>query len=162
MRALLVASILLASTPALAAAPADCPPGSTPREEDGFGWCQPTVCQTDEQCGGGHVCRPVAFCLQVGSVGKGDGGQRLVVTQRCAPDKTCPQTTTCSDLGRCLSKDVAAKMGVLEKPAHAAPAAPPSKSSCGCEAVGTGAALPGLGLGLAALASAALLRRRRR
>lgn len=135
---LVLASLLLAS-PAYALD--DCPPGSVQKSQDGFTWCEPTVCSNDGQCNPNEVCRPVGLCMQVGTLSTapgGDGGQRLVVTQRCAPDKTCPQKQTCSDLNRCVSKAAAEKMGLLGA-ASAAPApggSEPKKSSCGCDVVG--------------------------
>ena len=119
----------------------DCPPGSLARAQDGYSFCEPTVCQTDVQCNPEEVCRRVALCMQVGSLGVdaatlgGAAAKRLVVTQACAPDKSCPQTTTCTDMGRCLSKANAEKLGILT--AKTAPAPETAKKSCGCGVVGT-------------------------
>lgn len=161
-----VGALLLAST---ARANDDCPAGSVHKTEDGFSWCQPTICQNDGQCTANEVCRPIPLCMEVGELAdagsKSDAGKRLVVTQRCAPDKTCPQRQTCSDLGRCISKATAEKMGILTvaPAASALTNSEPAKKSCGCHAVGsesnaghTGAL--GLGVALAAL----LASRRRR
>ncbi len=142
--ALPLAAILVAV--AIPARADDCPPGSKNRSENGFEWCEPTVCETDSQCGANEVCRPIAFCMQVGSLAPdaatmGDAGKRLIVTQRCAPDKKCPGTTTCLELGRCLSTSAAEKMGLLNAPSASASAAPAGgeakKSSCGCEVPGS-------------------------
>jgi MYXO-CTERM domain-containing protein len=124
----------------------DCPPGSIAKSEGGFDWCEPSVCQNDGQCSPSEVCRPVALCMQVGSLQQdaatlGQAGKRLVVTQRCAPDKKCPDTTTCSEMGRCLGKATAEKMGLLNSapaPSSSAPTGDASKkSSCGCDVPGT-------------------------
>src|SRR5688572_33464475 len=119
MRAMRTIALPLAALVVAFALPAradDCPPGSKSRSENGFDWCEPTVCKDDGNCGANEVCRPIAFCMQVGSLAQdaatmGEAGQRLVVTQRCAPDKKCPGTTTCSEMGRCLSKTQAEKAG---------------------------------------------------
>jgi hypothetical protein len=151
---------------ALPAHAEDCPPGSIHRSQDGYGFCEPTVCLNDGQCNPNEVCRPVPLCMQVGKLTSdaatlGDASARLVVTQRCAPDKSCPQTTVCSDLSRCVSKAAAEKMGLLTTTAASASAAPASaageKKSCGCRAVGartesTTAASALLGVALAAVA----------
>ena len=159
----LVVSLLSTST---ARAEEDCPPGSVHKTQDSFSWCEPTVCTNDGQCKANEVCRPVGLCLEVGTLADaatGDGPKRLVVTQRCAPDKTCPQKQTCSDMSRCITKAAAEKMGVLNV-ATAASAAPDSqgaaKKSCGCDVVGrrvTGTGGVAFGLALSLLA----LRRRR-
>lgn len=146
----------------------DCPAGSKFKTQDGYSFCEPTVCLNDGQCAPDEVCRPIGLCMQVGTLdtktGLTDAGQRLVVTQRCAPDKTCPQTTTCSEKERCISRVAADKMGLLTPPAAngATSTTPEKKSSCGCEAVGSSG---GAGRGALAIAAAALVllsRRRRR
>ena len=152
-----------------AAAITDCPPGSIPRSENGFDWCEPTVCQTDGQCSPNEVCRPIALCMQVGAIAQdaatlGEAGKRLVVTQRCAPDKKCPDTTTCSDMGRCITKTAAEKMGLLNAPAASASAAPggeAKKSSCGCDVPGTALGSFGFVASLAAIAGVTARRMRR-
>jgi len=166
----LLATALLLSTSA-ARAEDDCPPGSVHKTQDGFTFCEPTVCTNDGQCNPNEVCRKVGLCMEVGTLADAateDAGKRLVVTQRCAPDKTCPQKQTCSDLTRCVSKGDAQKMGILHlEAAPSATAAPgsavePKKSACDCNAVGASLGDPegivtGLGLGLVLLAA----RRRR-
>jgi len=160
---------------------ADCPPGSVSKEENGQTWCEPSLCDSDAQCKPGEICRLIPLCVQVGAMekrpGVADAGQRLMVTQRCAPDQTCPQTTVCSEKTRCVSREQADKMGVLtvkSTPAGsasgAASATPTSsadakKSSCGCHVVGESGGARNASLGLAAVAlafGAASLRRRRR
>ena len=155
----LLATALLLSTSA-ARAEDDCPPGSVLKNQDGFTFCEPTVCTNDGQCNPNEVCRKVGLCMEVGTLADAateDAGKRLVVTQRCAPDKTCPQKQTCSDLTRCVSKSDAQKMGILHlEAAPSATAAPgsavePKKSACDCNTVGTtrggaGGILAGLGL----------------
>ena len=141
----------------------DCPPGSIFRSQDGYSFCEPTVCQSDSQCNPDEVCRPIPLCLQVGTLDPKaaalhDGGQRLVATQRCGPDKTCTQNTVCSDLGRCVSRDTAEKMGVLSAASSGSPATSDAKTgaekkTCGCRAVGT----PDLGAGLGLAVSTALV-----
>lgn len=167
---LFVAALTLSMMPSTARAEGDCPPGSVHKSEDGFSWCEPTVCTNDGQCGPNEVCRKVGLCMEVGTLANAasvDAGKRLVVTQRCAPDKTCPQTQTCSDLTRCVSRSDAQKMGILHlEAAPSATAAPgsavePKKSACDCNAVGAshgsaGAALAGAG------AVVVVLRQRRR
>lgn len=161
LRTLAVVAVFASSlvTAATAAALEDCPPGSSSRSENGFTWCEPSVCANDGQCRPDEVCRPVALCMQVGKVETGgaalakDGGaQRLVATQRCGPNKTCPDTTACSEMGRCLARTTADKMGLLAAPASSAgtSSAPAAGKSCGCST--PGASTPGGSAALAALA----------
>ena len=162
--AALTSALLLASP---AHAEGDCPPGSVQKSSDGFAWCEPTVCTNDGQCTPNEVCRPIPLCMQVGTLGNdptADGGQRLLVTQRCAPDKTCPQKQTCSDMSRCVTRAAAEKMGELEA-ASASPQAAsgePKKSACGCDLIGAGARGPGAPAALALAVSFVACRRRRR
>jgi uncharacterized protein (TIGR03382 family) len=165
---LALASVAIVAVAKTAYAADDCPPGSVYKSQEGYSWCEPTVCENDGQCSTSEVCRPVALCMQVGALtagaaALGDASKRLVVTQRCAPDKTCPQTTVCSDMKRCVSKAAAEKMGLLTQssapPASSAPTGA-EKKSCGCEAVGSktnGAGVLAVAFGL----SIAMLRRRR-
>jgi len=125
------------------ASPADeCPAGSTLKNEEGFTWCQPSVCKDDANCSPSEVCRPIPLCVQVGKLDKKqdakDAAERLVATQRCAQDDTCPDTTTCSKMSRCIGKAAADKMGLLSAPGASASAAPAEtkKSSCGCVVAG--------------------------
>ena len=164
----LVVTALLFSTSA-AHAEDDCPPGSVHKTQDGFTFCEPTVCTNDGQCNSNEVCRKVGLCMEVGTLADAatdDAGKRLVVTQRCAPDKTCPQKQTCSDLTRCVSKSDAQKMGILHlEAAPSATAAPgsavePKKSACDCNTVGAGSA--GAGGILTGLGALVLVTRRRR
>jgi hypothetical protein len=133
--------LALTALTATARADEECPPGSVHKTQDGFSWCEPTVCANDGQCMPSEVCRPVGLCMEIGTLGDAqapDGGKRLVVTQRCAPDKTCPQKQTCSDMSRCVSKAAADRMGILTA-SSAAPASSsasgsdPKKSSCACD-----------------------------
>ncbi len=165
----LLAVGLLLST-ATARADEDCPPGSVHKTENGFTWCEPTVCTNDGQCGPNEVCRRVGLCMEIGTLADAaseDAGKRLVVTQRCAPDKTCPQKQTCSDLSRCVSKAAAEKMGILHvESAPSATAAPgsavePKKSACSCDVVGSGGH-DGAGIVLAGIGALVLATRRRR
>ena len=165
---LLVAALCLA-TSATARAENDCPPGSVHKTEEGFTFCEPTVCTNDGQCGPNEVCRKVGLCMEIGTLADAatvDAGKRLVVTQRCAPDKTCPQKQTCSDLTRCVSRSDAQKMGILHlEAAPSATAAPgsavePKKSACNCDVVG--ATHGGAGGALAAMGVAVLALRHRR
>lgn len=140
---LVVLPVLALSLSTATAFAADCPPGSLSRSQDGYSFCEPTVCQNDGQCNPEEVCRPVALCMQIGTLDVdaatlgGAAAKRLVVTQPCAPDKSCPQTTTCSDMGRCLSKATAEKLGILTRnDARALPPGEPAKKSCGCGVVG--------------------------
>lgn len=164
--ALLVAAAVVLTAPVAAAQTfVECPPGSYRMDERGFSWCQPTVCENDSMCNPNVVCRPVGLCMQLGALskpGEPDGGARLMVTQICGEDRTCPQNQTCSVHGRCVTPTQAEKLGVMDKKVGAppAPSAAPEptetkKSSCGCEAVGAGgrggAGLFGVALGLSAL-----------
>jgi len=173
-------SILLTALPAMAD---DCPPGSLFKNQDGFSFCEPTVCVNDGMCNPNEVCRPVPLCMQVGALTTDassqsvDASKRLVVTQRCGPDKQCPQSTVCSDMSRCITKAQADKMGLLNagssgagtpgtSPAASSSAAPTEgaaakKSACGCEVVGSPARGFEAGLSVAALAAMLLLRKRR-
>jgi hypothetical protein len=156
-----VATVLFIARPAQAL---DCPPGSTARSHDGYDWCEPSICENDSQCMP-NVCRPVALCIQVGALTSdaaalSGAGKRLVATQRCAPDKSCPQTTVCSEKGRCVSKVDAERMLSLKPAASAAPGpATETKSKCGCEAVGVATGAQG---GIAAAALAVVTWRRAR
>lgn len=167
MKKVAFAVAVLLSLPAVARAvetdPTDCPPGSVNKTENGMTWCEPSVCESDSNCLPNEVCRPIALCVQIGTVA-GDAGatannksSRLIATGRCAADKKCPSTTTCSDKSRCIEKQKADKMGILTAPT-AAPSggtvAPDAKKSgCGCSTVGERAtnrtslfALAGIGL----------------
>jgi MYXO-CTERM domain-containing protein len=175
-----LAILLVAASPGLAAPPTDCPPGSVGKEEGSFAWCEPTVCRTDAEClGGDRVCRPIALCLQVGALDPDaslkagpseDAEKRLVVTGRCAPSEPrCPADATCSDMGRCVARAEAQRLGLLAPAAPNASASAASTSDtgkppprCGCDVPGVrapsrAAALVALGVGLALL-----VRRRRR
>ncbi len=161
------------SLPALAHAvetdPSDCPPGSVNKTENSMTWCEPSVCENDANCLPNEVCRPMALCVQIGTIA-GDGGatannkqSRLIATGRCAADKKCPNTTTCSDKSRCIEKSKADKMGILTPAASAsaAPAADAKKSSCGCTTVGNSANEGKLAVALGLLCvGAALIRKR--
>ncbi len=150
----------------------DCPPGSYVKSEDGFSWCQPTVCIDDTQCNPGQVCREFSLCMQVGELAEAgapavDGSARLVVTQACAAEKRCPQLQTCSTMGRCFAPAIADRLGILAKAdASTSTAEPPKKSSCGCSAIGTrgdyGFALVGFGVAIIALRARARRRARSR
>lgn len=144
------------------------------KTEEGFSWCQPSVCSNDGNCGPQEVCRPVPLCVEVGKLDAKqqakDAAQRLVATQRCAPDESCPSTQTCSKMSRCVSKAQADKMGMTSAPgasasAASAPADAPKKSGCGCSIVGAHrsgrADVIGLGLALAAVGSRKIQRRAR-
>ena len=142
----------------------ECPLGSTQKSESGQTWCEPTVCDQDNQCATGSVCRPVALCVEIGALdqapgAKSDAGQRLLVRQRCGADKSCPQKTTCSDKGRCITRTQAEKAGLLSPTSAAdagaaAPAGDAAKKSCGCHVPGGSG---GGGLGGAALAMLGLV-----
>jgi hypothetical protein len=136
----------------------ECPPGSTKKDEGGFSWCQPTVCDNDAQCAP-NVCRPVGLCMQIGSLnepGEPDGGARLMATQICQEDKQCPTKQTCSQMKRCVTQAQADKLTTSPPPA----APETKKSSCGCSAIGLPA--EGAESALAAFALSALLVRARR
>ncbi len=174
LRALVPSALVLGLVASTGTARAldDCPPGSSARSENGFTWCEPSVCANDGSCRPDEVCRPVALCVQVGTVNPSgaavgqDAGAKLVATGRCGPDKKCPDTTVCSDLGRCLAKTTADKMGILAPASSAAPASSSAAGSggksCGCSVPGAGGAL-GSGLGaFGALGLLATIRLRRR
>lgn len=167
-RLLVVVSVVL-GTAGTALAQEECPLGSTQKSEGGQTWCEPTVCDQDTQCPTGSVCRPVALCVEIGTLEqapgvKSDAGQRLLVRQRCGADKSCPQKTTCSDKGRCITRAQAEKAGLTSLTAAAGAGAGPAdaggsaaapgepKKACGCHVPGTsggelgGAALAMLGV----------------
>ena len=153
----------------------DCPAGSKLKTEGGFSWCEPSVCLNDGNCSPSEVCRPVPLCVEVGKLEPGtprsprseDAAQKLVATQRCAPDETCPSTQTCSKMSRCVSKAQAEKMGMALPPpgATASHEAEPKKSACGCSVVGSPGgdvmAFAGLALAAAAIGSRRIHRGRR-
>ncbi|MBX3227357.1 MAG: MYXO-CTERM sorting domain-containing protein [Labilithrix sp.] len=164
--ALFVVTVL--STRVVLAAQDDCPPGSVDKTEDGFTWCEPSVCLNDSQCNPGYVCVQMPLCMEVGVLSKPgapDGGSRLIARQMCA-EGTCPQNQTCSDLKRCLQRATAERMNKLPgatPSSSATPSPEPKKSSCGCRAAGApnGPDASYAGLTLAALGAAAFVRRRR-
>ena len=142
----------------------ECPLGSISKSESGETWCEPTVCDDTAPCPNGLLCRPVALCVEIGTLPqapgtKSDAGQRLLVRQRCGTDKSCPQRTTCSDKGRCITREQADRAGLLTATTASGsasatgstttPAAAPKKS-CGCDVPGSS----GNGLGTSALAFA--------
>jgi MYXO-CTERM domain-containing protein len=167
----LAATLALAFAPAPASAQQDqCPPGSTWKTKDGAGWCEPSVCDSDAQCSPGEICRPVPLCVEIGKLDPqtarmgGDAGTTLMARQRCGENKSCPQTTVCSEKDRCISKSTAEKMGLLAAPAASAGAAAPAakKSSCGCDVPGvsSGEIAVAVVAGLALIGATARRRRR--
>lgn len=153
---------------------ADCPAGSTSKSEGGYTWCEPSVCDTEAQCGAGELCRPVPLCMQIGALkpksgaALADAGQRLMATQRCGPDKACPQSSVCSEKHRCITRAAAERMGLLSPTSAAASASAGAtstegapKKACGCSTPGH--APGGLGaLSVFALGAVVLSSRRRR
>ncbi len=166
------ASIVSISRAALAQE--ECPLGSTQKSEGGQTWCEPTVCDLDNQCPTGSICRPVPLCVEIGALDqapgtKSDAGARLLVRQRCGADKACPQRTTCSEKSRCITRAQAEKAGLLTAggasgaDAGAAAAGEPPKKACGCHVLGTtGGELPGAALAIACVAAIAARRRMRK
>lgn len=135
-----------------AAPPTDCPPGSVGKAEGQNTWCEPSICETEAQCAAGQVCRPVALCVQIGTLEKKDGGpslaqdknagNKLMAVGRCGPDQKCPENTVCNDKKRCVDRAASDRMGPLPGPsasatAGAAGGGDAKKSSCGCDAVGS-------------------------
>jgi MYXO-CTERM domain-containing protein len=160
-RLLAVVSVTLGviGTAGTARADDECPLGSTQKSESGATWCEPSVCDQDTQCPTGSVCRPIALCVEIGTIENKTPGilsdpvRRLLVRQRCGADKSCPQKTTCSDKGRCITLAQADKAGLMTAAgADAGAAAPAPKKACGCHVPGTsggergGAALAMLGI----------------
>ncbi len=160
-----IAGVVLAMPASAQTSQDECPPGAKVKTEGDFKWCEPTVCDSDAQCSAGEVCKPVALCVQIGKVeakpGQ-DGGSRLITTQRCGENQTCPNTTVCTEKSRCISRAQADRMGGITvkatpsaSPMGAGAGADGAKKSCGCHvpgggaghAAGLGAALAGLGLG---------------
>jgi MYXO-CTERM domain-containing protein len=152
----------------------ECPLGSVQKTESGQTWCEPTVCEIDNQCPTGSVCRPVALCLEIGALatspGSKDAGQKVLVRQRCGANKSCPQNTTCSEKSRCITRAQADKAGLavaagagsatpVGSGGAAAPADAPKKA-CGCHAVGSSSG--DLGGGALALVGAIAIAARRR
>jgi len=167
---LVVVSVVLGAAGS-AHAQEECPLGSTQKSESGQTWCEPTVCDQDEQCPTGSVCRPVALCVEIGTLDqapgvKTDAGQRLLVRQRCGADKSCPQRTTCSDKGRCITRAQAEKAGLTASPsagdagAAARGGEPAPKKACGCDVPGSSGGELG-GAALAMLGAVAIGARRR-
>ncbi len=170
-RLLVVVSVVI-GTAGAARAQEECPLGSTSKSENGATWCEPTVCDETAPCPAGLVCRPVALCIEIGALDqapgtKTDAGQRLLVRQRCGADKSCPQKTTCSDKGRCITQAQAEKAGLLKPSsttdagaAGAAGATDAPKKACGCHVPGTSGGELG-GAALAMLGMIAIAARRR-
>ena len=175
MIALMIAGAAAAASLALpraARADEECPLGSVSKSESGETWCEPTVCDDTAPCPSGLMCRPVALCVEIGTLPqapgtKSDAGQRLLVRQRCGADKSCPQRTTCSDKGRCITREQADRAGLLTAAAASSatsstttPAAAPKKS-CGCDVPGSsGNGVPTSAL--AFVAAVVVVARRRR
>ena len=170
--AFVVVSVM--ATAGVARAEDQCPLGSIERNEAGFTWCEPSVCDADNQCATGSICRPVPLCVEVGALdaGKGDaGGARLLARQRCGANKACPQNTTCSEKSRCITLAQADKAGLTTKSGPSAAAsgsASPSsgdapKKACGCHVPGTrGGELAGGVLAMLGLVAVGARRRARR
>lgn len=172
-----VLALLAASTTALAIsgtarADDECPLGSLQKSESGETWCEPTVCDDTAPCPGTLICRPVALCVEIGTLPqapgtKTDAGQRLLVRQRCGADKSCPQRTTCSDKGCCITREQAERAGLLTATAAssatgtAATPAAASKKTCGCNLPGSsGSGFASTALAL--LGAVVIVARRRR
>lgn len=157
----------LLCSPAARAQQDQCPPGSTWKAREGAGWCEPSVCDSDAQCSAGEVCRPLPLCVEVGKLdpkAPGDAGAALMARQRCGENKSCPQSTVCSDKSRCISKAQADKMGLLTAPAGSASAAPnggAKKSACGCTVPGSAPGTTGL-FALACVGALVVIARRAR
>lgn len=154
----------------------ECPIGSVEKTEDGQTWCEPTVCEADNQCPTGSICRPVPLCVEVGTLdakpgAKTDAGAKLLARQRCGADKACPQNTTCSEKSRCITRAQADKAGLLTGSAASgaatsdggsAASSEAPKKACGCDVVGMRGGELGAGALAAAGALAIAARRRRR
>ncbi len=171
LRAIASAAIAIAITSSAGVARAEdhCPLGSSEKTESGFTWCEPSICETDTQCQTGSVCRPVALCVEVGTVDagtKGAGGPRLLARQRCGAAKACPQSTTCSEKSRCITRAQADQADKpTSVPSSAASAAPSGasdapKKACGCDLTAT--ARSGYASGALVLVVAMVLIGRRR
>ena len=128
----------------------ECPMGSAQKSESGQTWCEPTICELDNQCPTGSICRPVALCLEIGALdpapGSKDAGQKVLVRQRCGANKSCPQNTTCSEKSRCITRAQADKAGlsastvgsgVAAVTSGAAGPADAPKKACGCHVIGS-------------------------
>ena len=165
----------IATASANAGAQENCPLGSISKADNGQTWCEPTICDVDTQCPNGSVCRPIPLCVEIGVLElppgeKSDAGQRLLVRQRCGADKACPQRTTCSEKGRCITREQADKAGLSSLPGAlsdagggGAAAAEGKKKSCGCSVPGTsGGELGGGALALLGAIAVSARRRTRR
>jgi hypothetical protein len=169
-----VAVIVLGlSVTSSARADEECPLGSVSKSESGETWCEPTVCDDTAPCPGGMLCRPIPLCVEIGVLpqapgSKSDAGQRLLVRQRCGADKSCPQRTTCSDKGRCITRAQADRANLLTVPGTQASAsaggfgtdAPSTKKACGCSVPGRSPSDLG-GAAFALLLTAVIATRRR-
>lgn len=151
----------------------ECPLGSVSKSEGSETWCEPTVCDDTAPCPGGMLCRPISLCVEIGVLpqapgSKSDAGQRLLVRQRCGADKSCPQRTTCSDKGRCITRAQAERANLLTLPGTQASAsaggfgtdAPATKKACGCSVPGRSTTDLG-GAAFALLLTASIATRRR-
>lgn len=163
--------LALAGLTRVARAEDQCPLGSAEKTETGFTWCEPSVCDADNQCPTGSVCRPVPLCVEIGALdaGKGTaGGARLLARQRCGANKACPQNTTCSEKSRCLTRAEADKAGMLTPASASASAvtsgaADPPKKTCGCHVPGAhGGELAGGMLAMLGVVAIGARRRTRR
>jgi len=170
--AAVAAVVALSGTTRTARADEECPLGSVSKSESGETWCEPTVCDDTAPCPNNLLCRPVALCVEIGTLPqapgtKSDAGQRLLVRQRCGADKSCPQRTTCSDKGRCITREQADRAGLLTAGAASSGTAPTTapaaaKKSCGCDVPGSsGDGLPTSALAFVGAALVVACRRRR-
>lgn len=173
--AIVVSASVLAGAllvPSLANADEECPLGSVMKSDKGQTWCEPTVCEVDDQCPTASLCRPVALCVEVGvleqsAATKDDAGQKLMVRQRCGADKSCPQRTTCSEKRRCITRAQADKAGMLTPAAASSVSPSPAgseapKKACGCHVPGTaGGELGGAALAMLGVVAIGARRRKR-
>ncbi len=137
-----------------------CPRGAAGRVITGEGrgfnaFCEPTTCESDDDCDGDRTCssEEIGLCVE------DRDGQRSARARGCEPDGTClNMQSTCETARRCVSaddgerEDVLASAPDVELVPEAAPApdpapaptsepdpvdgplAPPAGSGCACRA----------------------------
>src|SRR5262249_14446621 len=117
--------------------------------------------------------RSIPLCVQIGTLQHDaaaltDASKRVVATQQCGPDKSCPSSTVCDTMTRCVARTVADRMGILSTSPSAGGSAPATategdakKSKCGCRVVGAPGPSSGYGFSLALVMLGVIARRAR-
>jgi len=115
--ALVLTPASLASADLVPSPPESCRDGARPRANRAVSFCEPTTCESDDDCEQGERCseEPIPLCVEEEEVairrGLGDEDPRTVLVRRarrrgCEPDGTClAMTATCERVRRCVAVD---------------------------------------------------------